>query len=145
MPAIIDTNTVHSAKGSQAWTWTVRLFEDGPAEFGRRCHARPTVESIFNSVKARYGNALRCTNKIAQRREIGLRAICHNTNTVNKPEIAAGLGLYGSCCHSGQGTPAARGPQCTPAARNAPPPHCRPPPACAAASAFRSRAADACP
>lgn len=76
---------VHSAKGSQAWAGTVSLFEDGPAEFGRHYHARPTVESIFNSVKARCGNALRCTDRIAQRREIGLRAICHNTNTANKP------------------------------------------------------------
>lgn len=87
-------NTVHNANGSQAWARMVRLFEDDPAEFGRHYHARSTVESIFNAIKARYGNALRCTNRIAQRREIGLRVICHNINTVNKLRVASDLGLY---------------------------------------------------
>lgn len=88
------SNTVHNANGSQAWARMVRLFEDDPAEFARHYHARSTVESIFNAIKARYGNALRCTNRIAQRREIGLRVICHNINTVNKLRVASDLGLY---------------------------------------------------
>ena len=86
------SNTVHNANGSQAWARMVRLFEDDPAEFSRHYHARSTVESIFNAIKARYGNALRCTNRIAQRREIGLRVICHNINTVNKLRVASDLG-----------------------------------------------------
>lgn len=56
-------------------------------------HARSTVESVFNAIKTRYGNALRCTNRISQRREIGLRVICHNINTVNKLRVASRLGL----------------------------------------------------
>ena len=59
------SNTVYNANGSQAWARMVRLLEDDPAEFSRHYHARSTVESIFNAIKARYGNALRCTNRIA--------------------------------------------------------------------------------
>lgn len=87
-------NTVNNAKGSQAWARMVRLFENDPEEFKRHYHARSTVESVFNSIKTRYGNALRCTNRIAQRREIGLRVICHNINTINKLRVASRLGYY---------------------------------------------------
>lgn len=90
----IKKNTTHNAKGSHAWAAMVRLFENDPDEFMRHYHARSTVESVFNAVKARYGNALRCTNRITQRREIGLRVICYNVNTVNKLKVASGLGLY---------------------------------------------------
>ena len=72
----------------------VRLFEDDPDEFMRHYHARSTVESVFNAIKARYGNSLRCTNRISQRRELGLRVISYNVNTVNKLKVASGLGLY---------------------------------------------------
>lgn len=87
-------NTIHNAKGCQAWASMVRLFEDDPDEFMLHYHARSTVESVFNAIKTRYGNALRCTNRISQRREIGLRVICHNINTVNKLRVASRLGLY---------------------------------------------------
>ena len=72
----------------------IRLFENDPEEFKRHYHARSTVESVFNSIKTRYGNALRCTNRIAQRREIGLRVICRNINTINKLSVASRLGYY---------------------------------------------------
>ena len=90
----IKKNTIHNAKGSQMWSKMVRLFENDPDEFMRHYHARSTVESVFNAIKRRYGNALRFMNRIAQRREIGLRVICHNINTVNKLKVASRLGLY---------------------------------------------------
>lgn len=90
----IKKNTTHDSKGSHTWATMVRLFENDPDEFMRHYHARSTVESVFNAIKRRYGNALRFMNRIAQRREIGLRVICHNINTVNKLRVASGLGLY---------------------------------------------------
>ena len=71
----------HNAKGRRAWARTVRLFEDGPAEFGLHCRARSAAGSILNSIRAKRGGALRCANGIAQRREIGLWVTCHNINT----------------------------------------------------------------
>lgn len=90
----IKKNTIPDAKGSHAWASMVRLFEDNPDEFMQHYHARSTVESVFNAIKRRYGNALRFMNRIAQRREIGLRVICHNINTVNKLRVASRLGVY---------------------------------------------------
>lgn len=43
------------------------------------------VEGIFGALKSRYGDSLRRMNRIARRREIGLRAVCRNINAANRP------------------------------------------------------------
>ena len=111
-------NTVHNTKGSPSWASMVRLFEDDPDEFMLHYHARSTVESVFNAIRTRYGNALLHTNRISQRHEIGLRVICHNINTANKLRVASRLGLY--CSRGRAGAVAARGaggPRALPCAR----------------------------
>ena len=158
----------HNAKGRRAWARTVRLFEDGPAEFGRHCHARSAVGSILNSIRAKRGGALRCANWIAQRREIGLWVTYHNINTSTSrgprppfraktpaetrghqrgqqaegrvrpgPVLAARLRGAGHARGAGGGEGWRRGKEGgreggerprIPAARDAPPPRCRPPP-----------------
>ena len=164
----------HNAKGRRAWARTVRLFEDGPAEFGLHCRARSAAGSILNSIRAKRGGALRCANGIAQRREIGLWVTCHNINTSTSrgprlplrartpaetrghrrgqqaegrvrpgPVLAARLrGLARPRRGGGGGEGWRRGKEGgreggerprIPAARDAPPPRCRPPPGSAAA------------
>ena len=86
-------NAVHNAKESSAWALMVRLFENDPGEFMLRTTThgpRPGLPSTPSG----HGNALRRTNRISQRRKIGLGAICHNINAVNKPRAASRLGLY---------------------------------------------------
>ena len=50
------------------------------------------VEGIFGALKSRYGDSPRRMNRIARRREIGLRAVCCNINVANRPRAAAKLG-----------------------------------------------------
>ena len=84
-------NSINNAKGSYTWAAMMRKFEEQPEEFLSHYHARSTVEGIFGALKSRYGNTLRCMNRIAQRREIGLRVICYNINVANRLRVAAKL------------------------------------------------------
>ena len=86
-------NSVSNASGSYAWASMMGKFEEQSDEFKFHYHARSTVEGVFSALKTRYGNALKCTDRIAQRREISLRVVCYNINVVNGLRIAADIQL----------------------------------------------------
>jgi len=58
------------------------LFKANEDEYNRHYHLRSNVESVFSSVKRRFGEAVRAKNDVSMRNEALAKLVCHNVTCV---------------------------------------------------------------
>ena|SRR3990167_3802110 len=63
---------------TQTWRKMFHYFKFNEAEFLQHYHARSNVESTFNMIKSKFGDAVKSKNWIAQQNEMLAKILCHN-------------------------------------------------------------------
>jgi transposase len=86
-------NSTPRAAGSSAWKWMIRDFLDDKDNWLSVYHIRSFVESVFSSIKRRFGSCVRAFKKRIQRRELALRVIGYNLKQVLYILTAEELGV----------------------------------------------------
>lgn len=71
-----------NARGSYTWSRMFQEFQRHPQKFRRHYHKRSNVESVFSSIKARFGHDLQCEDETALQNEALCKVLCHNICTV---------------------------------------------------------------
>ena len=64
--------------GSPIWTKMYHLFQFKNDEFMAHYHKRSNVETVFQMVKAKFGDKLKSKNWVAQQNELLCKLIAHN-------------------------------------------------------------------
>lgn len=72
------SNSTGKQRGSQIWGKMWHYFQLNREEFMTHYHARSNVESVFNMVKAKFGDKLKSKNWVAQQNELLCKLIAHN-------------------------------------------------------------------
>ena len=75
-------NATNKAKGKPAWIISVRAFKNNTKEWLSVYHLRSIVESVFSSIKKRWGSFLRSRQKWMQRKELSLKVLSYNVKQV---------------------------------------------------------------
>jgi transposase len=72
------SNSTGKTRGSYIWSKMYHYFQLNREEFLQHYHQRSNVESVFNMVKAKFGDKLKSKNKVAQQNELLCKLIAHN-------------------------------------------------------------------
>ena len=75
---VIDPRKDHTLKGYNPRAEMLRWRKENPEEFERTYHRRSLVESVFSSLKARFGAVVAAKTLPLQRLQLILRSICYN-------------------------------------------------------------------
>lgn len=84
----------HNARGDSAnefWNWAFHYFSLYRAEYLEKYHQRSNVESLFASMKGRFGRILRTKTFDRQINELLCMAICHNLCVLVKAMYQLGI------------------------------------------------------
>ena len=81
---VIDPRKDHTLKGYNPRAEMLRWRKENPEEFERAYHRRSLVESVFSSLKARFGAVVAAKTLPLQRLQLILRSICYNSAVVVK-------------------------------------------------------------
>jgi len=65
-----------------AWTKAYLQFTKNPEEFSKRYHKRSTVESVFSSIKTRFGEELASESHQGQINELYCKGIAYNISVL---------------------------------------------------------------
>ena len=76
--SVIDLRKNHTLKGYNPRAEMLRWRKENPEEFERTYHRRSLVESVFSSLKARFGAVVAAKTLPLQRLQLILRSICYN-------------------------------------------------------------------
>lgn len=72
------SNTTGKARGSYLWRKMWHYFEFRREEFMEHYHVRSNVETVFQMVKAKFGDRVKSKNQTAQENELLCKFIAHN-------------------------------------------------------------------
>ena len=75
-------NATNKAKGKPAWIISIRAYKKNTEEWLDTYHARSIVESVFSSMKRRWGSFLRSRRKWMQKKELSLKVLSYNIKQV---------------------------------------------------------------
>ena len=75
---VIDPHKDHTLKGYNPRAEMLRWRQENPEEFEMTYHRRSLVESVFSSLKARFGAVVAAKTLPLQRLQLILRSICYN-------------------------------------------------------------------
>lgn len=75
-------NTTNKSKGKPAWTISIREYKNDTEEWLSVYHLRSIVESVFSSIKKRWGSFLRGRKKWMQKKELALKVLAYNVKQV---------------------------------------------------------------
>jgi len=75
-------NVTNKAKGKPAWIISVREYKNNTEEWLSTYHLRSIVESVFSSIKRRWGSFLRSKRKWMQKKELSLKVLSYNVKQV---------------------------------------------------------------
>jgi len=75
-------NATNKAKGKPAWIISIRAYKKNTEQWLDTYHARSIVESVFSSIKRRWGNFLRSRRKWMQKKELSLKVLAYNIKQV---------------------------------------------------------------
>lgn len=92
----LKCTTTARAKRSRAWRVMVMLYKKNSKVWLDEYHVRSIVESIFSSIKKRFGSTLRSMKKSIQKKELALKVIVYNIKQILYVKTARklGVGLY---------------------------------------------------
>jgi len=71
-------NATRQSKGHPAYARMMRDREKNPEDWNESYHVRSFVESVFSSIKKRFGRALSSIKQRLKKRELLLKAVCYN-------------------------------------------------------------------
>lgn len=75
-------NATNKAKGHPAWIISIRKYKKDTDEWLSVYHLRSIVESVFSSLKRRWGSFLRSRKKWMQKKELSLKVLSYNIKQV---------------------------------------------------------------
>lgn len=75
-------NATNKAKGKPAWIISIRAFKKNTQEWLDTYHVRSIVESVFSSMKRRWGSFLLSRRKWMQKKELSLKVLSYNIKQV---------------------------------------------------------------
>ena len=75
-------NATNKTKGKTAWIISIRSYKKNKEEWLDTYHARSIVESVFSSMKRRWGSFLRSRRKWMQKKELSLKVLSYNIKQV---------------------------------------------------------------
>jgi transposase len=75
-------NATNKAKGKPAWIISIRSYKKDKQRWLDTYHARSIVESVFSSIKRRWGSFLRSRRKWMQKKELSLKVLSYNIKQV---------------------------------------------------------------
>jgi len=75
-------NATNKAKGHPAWIISIRSYKNNNEEWLSVYHLRSIVESVFSSIKRRWGSFLRSRRKWMQKKELSLKVLSYNVKQV---------------------------------------------------------------
>ena len=75
-------NATNYAKGKPAWIISIRSCKRNKEEWLSVYHFRSIVESVFSSIKKRWGSFLRSRRKWMQKKELSLKVLSYNIKQV---------------------------------------------------------------
>jgi transposase len=75
-------NATNKAKGKPAWIISIRAYKKNTEQWLDTYHARSIVESVFSSIKRRWGSFLRSRRKWMQKKELSLKVLSYNIKQV---------------------------------------------------------------
>ena len=75
-------NATNTAKGKPAWIISIREYKNNTEEWLSTYHLRSIVESVFSSIKKRWGSFLRSRRKWMQKKELSLKVLSYNVKQV---------------------------------------------------------------
>ena len=86
-------NVKNIAKGKPAWTLSIREFKKDRDSWLAVYHLRSIIESVFSSMKKRWGGFLRSRRKHMQKRELALKVLVYNIKQVLMARYARENGI----------------------------------------------------
>ncbi len=75
-------NATNKAKGKPAWIISIRAYKKDTEKWLDTYHARSIVESVFSSIKRRWGSFLRSRKRWMQKKELSLKVLSYNIKQV---------------------------------------------------------------
>jgi len=75
-------NVTNKARGYPAWIIHIRKFKNDKETWMDTYHFRSIVESVFSSIKKRWGSFLRSRKKWMQKKELSLKVLSYNVKQV---------------------------------------------------------------
>lgn len=75
-------NATNKAKSKPAWIISIREYKNNTEEWLSTYHLRSIVESVFSSIKKRWGSFLRSRMKWMQKKELSLKVLSYNVKQV---------------------------------------------------------------
>jgi transposase len=75
-------NATNKAKGKPAWIIHIRKYKNDKETWLSTYHLRSIVESVFSSIKKRWGSFLRSKKKWMQKKELSLKVLSYNVKQV---------------------------------------------------------------
>jgi transposase len=79
MPYIpFKSNTTGKARGSLLWKKMYHYFQFNKEEFYEHYHKRSNAESVFSSIKKKFGDTLKSKNRTAQENELLCKILAYN-------------------------------------------------------------------
>lgn len=75
-------NATNKAKGKPAWIIHIRKYKNDKETWLSVYHLRSIIESVFSSIKKRWGSFLRSRKKWMQKKEMSLKVLAYNLKQV---------------------------------------------------------------
>ena len=75
-------NATNRAKGKPAWIISIRSYKNNREQWLSAYHFRSIVESIFSSIKRRWGSFLRSKKRWMRKKELSLKVLSYNVKQV---------------------------------------------------------------
>jgi len=79
---LFKDNATNKAKSKPAWIISIRDYKNNTEEWLSIYHLRSIVESVFSSIKKRWGSFLRSRKKWMQKKELSLKVLSYNVKQV---------------------------------------------------------------
>ena len=79
---LFKDNATNKAKGHPGWIISIREYKNNTEEWLSIYHLRSIVESVFSSIKKRWGSFLRSQRKWMQKKELSLKVLSYNVKQV---------------------------------------------------------------
>lgn len=89
----LKCNVTAKPKSHPEWKAMIKLYWKDPDSWLKKYHIRSFIESVFCSIKKRFGNFLRLIRKPMQEKELALKVICYNVIRVLYVKTAKELGI----------------------------------------------------
>jgi transposase len=79
---LFRNESTNKAKGKPAWIISIRTYKKNTEQWLDIYHTRSIVESVFSSIKRRWGSFLRSRQKWMQKKELSLKVLSYNIKQV---------------------------------------------------------------